>query len=76
MSTEYSFSMDLRVVDPEALHAAALEHLTDVDGLDKKAALDIIGPAEAPKIGDCLVAILDPGHLVGCSIHGSSAEAA
>jgi hypothetical protein len=72
----YVFSLCLRVDDPQALHRAALAHLTSEDGLPKREALELIGPSTAPDIGACIVACLDPGNLNGCSIDNSSADEA
>jgi hypothetical protein len=72
----YIFSLCLRVDDPKALHRAALDHLTNEDGLTERDALELIGPSDAPSITDCIIVCLDPGRINGCSIDDSGAEEA
>lgn len=76
MTTTYLVHIHVRVDDPKALHAAALQHCTVIDGLPTQEALDLIGEPEDPDVPACLIAILDPCHLRGCTIYGSEAEAA
>lgn len=71
------FELEVEVHDEEQLVAAALKHLTDVDGLSEEEARDLIYPSDYVGLADinaCLVALLDPGSLPGCSIEGSSAS--
>lgn len=68
------FTMHLRVDDPGALHDAALRHSIQVDRLTAAEAIDIIGGRDNPDIAACLIAVLDPGSLAGCSISGSAVE--
>lgn len=65
---DYEFSMSLSVHDPEALRAAALQHQDaqpDDTFLSEDGSVDIDA---------CLVMVLDPGCLSGCSIYSSSAS--
>lgn len=66
--SNHTFIMDLRVLDPALLHAAALAHPDCCDGetlLDSKGEIDIAA---------CLIMLLDPSVLPGCKIDESRVE--
>ncbi len=64
--TEVTFTMDLRVFDPAQLLVAAMLHAKkEGDPVD-----DLIVDGEID-IRACLIQIIDPGSLAGCSIHQS-----
>lgn len=67
---DYEFGIWLTVHDPAILRAAALEH-EDAQPDDTFLASDGSVDVEA-----CLVMVLDPGSLPGCSIQSSSASPA
>lgn len=70
-SQEYEFTMGLRVYDDNQLLAAALAHPdTAAADMARDDFLDADGHID---IAACLVMLLDPGSLPGCSIHDSSA---
>lgn len=71
----YQFTLEMEVDNIHELWLAAFTHLVGVDGLDPEEAKELIGreSAEADLVA-CLISILDPGSLPGCSIYGSSAE--
>jgi len=60
MHEEFTISIDLRVTDKKALHAAAFARCI-ADGLSVRQAFETIGTRRSPKLGDCLQMILDPG---------------
>lgn len=74
MTMDITFTVALRVDDVQALHAAAFNHGTRVDGLDDDETLELIGPKAEPDAQACLVMLLDPGSLPGCTIESSVAE--
>ena len=69
----YCFTIFLQVDDEEALHAAAKERAAadgyEVDAMNIDAAT---GDKASPET--CLVTLLDPGSLPGCSIIDAGAE--
>lgn len=75
-TTAHLITIHVRVDDPQALHAAALAHCTDRDGLRPQDAIDLIGERKDPDISACLIALFDPGHMCGCTIYGSSVDEA
>lgn len=70
MSRYHTITIELEVHDATALLAAAKERATadgaPIDGLT--------GADGEPDTAACLVMLLDPGSLAGCSIEHSSAE--
>lgn len=71
----YLFTMELEVDSIHELWLAAFTHLVGTDGMDPDEAKELIGPESASADpAACLISILDPGSLAGCSIHNSSAE--
>lgn len=68
----YNFDIDIRVHDPDALFTKALASAA-LDGIDLNDALFQLSPHGVIDVLACLVQILDPGHLVGCDILGSTA---
>lgn len=67
-SNEFEFTLSTKVHDPHQLRAAALAH---PDTQEDQTFLDSEGHVD---IGACLVMLLDPGTLPGCSINDSDAE--
>lgn len=67
---EYQFDMSIRIDNPETLRQAAMAH-EDADASDT-----FLKEDGSINIGACLVMLLDPGKLPGCTIHGSGAEEA
>lgn len=65
---DYEFSIYLNVFDPPQLRAAALAH-PDTQPDDTFTNED--GSVDVPA---CLIQLLDPGSLPGCSIYDSTAE--
>lgn len=63
---ECTFTMDLKVFDPETLRQAALKH---EDAQPDQNFLDSNGDVD---IDACLITLLDPSTLPGCEIHESS----
>jgi len=63
---EYDVMMDVRVFDPRTLLKAAMNH-PDAGGSN-----DGLVSGGSVNIDACLIMILDPGHLPGCSVHESS----
>ena len=76
MST-YTFTLTLDVDDEDAVIQAAIERYIE-DGTcqteDEAREFLALGGDGDIDIGDCLVMLLDPGHLLGCSIHNSSCD--
>jgi hypothetical protein len=67
--SEWQFTLDLRIDDPEQLLTAALDHSDGPDSRD-----DLLNDDGTVDIGKCLVILLDPGTLPGGEIFGSSQE--
>jgi hypothetical protein len=65
--------MDLEIYDKQQLHAAAMKHAVEIEKMSRKEAYETLGTERAPDTSACLVMLLDPGSLDGCSIYGSSA---
>ena len=74
MRADYLFHLDLGVHCPETLYQAALRQAVDVDGLDEADAKAALCPDGVLDIHACLIELLDPGSLPGCSIYSSSVE--
>ena len=73
---DYAVTIDVRVIDIEALYNAALARAL-ADGVeDQEQADEMLKPEGEIDAGACLVMLLDPGTMadVGCEIHNSSAE--
>lgn len=66
--SEYVFKINLKVFDPQSLRKKALAH---PDVCEDQTFLTEDGDVD---VEECLIMILDPGSLTGCSIHDSSAE--
>lgn len=71
MKQDYQFTLDVRVTDPEQLLAAARAH-PDAAGMPTE---DFYCDDGEIDIDKCLIMVLDPGTLAGCTIYGSRAEA-
>lgn len=78
----YIFTSYITVHDPRQLHAAACQQMLDEAAESSFYPLDpvthtneLLGTADAPDIGACLIMLLDPGWIPGCSINESSAVA-
>ena len=65
---EWDFTMALRVHDAETLRRAALKH---EDAAPDDTFLDDEGNVD---IQACLIMLLDPGTVPGCSVHESTAD--
>ena len=75
----YTFSVNLHVHDPADLYRAALANFITDNGHSEEtyaAAEDMFGTESEPNIGNCLIQMLDPGSLAGCSIDSSYAQPA
>jgi hypothetical protein len=75
----YRFEMDLDVHDEKDLHLAAVMYYQQQNAARDPQevmaeAIEMLGPKDEPDVEACLVMLLDPGQLAGCSIHNSSAE--
>ena len=74
--TTYNVTVGVRVDDKKQLHAAALKHLIEIDGMDEGDAKDMLkhqGRRELD-IGACLQVIIDPGSIPGCDVIQSDVE--
>lgn len=71
---EYTFTMTIKVQDPQKLYEAALRHAQDVDGLDYTGAIDVLLTDGKIDVGACITTLLDPGAIKGCEILGSEAQ--
>lgn len=58
--TRMSFTIDISVTDAAALHAAARQHLLD-NAVDECCLAEMIGDADRPNLGGCVLALFDPG---------------
>lgn len=65
MSDNYKFTLAMRVFEPSALLAAARAHP------DHDLSCSLLDEDGEVDVATCLVTILDPGHLPGCSIDSS-----
>jgi hypothetical protein len=72
--TLHTFGLDLKVYDKIELWKAAKRHAIEVDGCPEDQLDDLIGTEAEPDVVGCLVMLLDPGTLPGCSLYSSSAE--
>jgi hypothetical protein len=70
----YTLRMDIGVHTPEALFNAAVKHATDVDGLEKPEAFEMLMPDGKIDVEACLTMILDPGFIQGCEIFETNCE--
>lgn len=73
MARNYTFTLELSVVDKEALRIAA-ERRAVADGVDLEDWRDTRNSEYDPVAAD-LQMLLDPGSLTGCEIENGSAEA-
>lgn len=64
---EYEFTMQVRIDNAESLYAAAKNHPDNPGD-------EYLRPNGEIDIEACLITIIDPGHVPGCSVHNSSAE--
>jgi hypothetical protein len=65
-----TFHIDLDIDDPETLYQAALERLLQ-ENVDEDDAKRTLRPEGVINDSACLVMLLDPGSLPGCSINQS-----
>lgn len=71
------FTLDANVFDPRQLHRAAAESYRrdnfpgQVTADDVR---DLFGPEDDPRLSACILQLLDPGSLPGCSIYQSQCE--
>lgn len=71
----YDVTISLKVLDPRALHNAAVAAYLDANPNAEPAEYeDFLGGRANPDISGCLRHLLDPGSLDGCEIEDSSAE--
>lgn len=67
--TNFQFTLNIRVDAMKALRRAAAQHLLRQNSGDAAEDLDdLLGPLEDPSIEDCLLALLLPPALDGCSL--------
>lgn len=66
--TPYRFILDLDVENESVLFAAARQHPDCTDDRD------LLNDDDTIDVGACLIMLLDPGHLAGCDVHGSTVE--
>jgi hypothetical protein len=78
--TNYEFSLYLGVDDPARLYEAARAQYFQEDyasvatGPVEDDIKDLLGTREEPDIEACLMMLLDPGMLPGCSIYQHTVE--
>lgn len=69
-----TFTLELRVDDVQRLYTAALRSALS-DGLSENEATEFLKDEDGTvSVHSCLVQLIDPGHLPGCSISDSSVE--
>ena len=69
-----TFTLELRVDDVQRLYDAARASALS-DGLSPTAAAEFLQDDDGSvSVHSCLVQLIDPGYLPGCSISGSSVE--
>ncbi len=61
MITDYSVSIDVRVVDPQALWDAAYEECVFEEHLCHDQAVEELGTREDPNVSNCIRFLIDPG---------------
>jgi len=75
MSSEFVFSLDAKIRDPETLFRAAMRKAQDKGRLSHDEALKIFKPdGDRINLHACLIEMLDPGDLPGCEILNSDAS--
>lgn len=71
---QYVFTLETEVHDAQALRRAAVAHYVAENPTCCDDADEVFGTDAEPNVGACLVQLLDPGRLDGCSIDYSTAS--
>ncbi len=67
------YEIDLDIYDPQALSCAAFARGRR-DGMSDEDLVDMLGPADAPQLDQCLIQLLDPGMIAGACVQSSTAD--
>jgi hypothetical protein len=69
-----TFSLNLNICDPQQLFEAAVASYKAECPNAADADLAAFGTSQEPDLSACLVQILDPGRVAGCSVDHSACE--
>lgn len=70
----YSVTINLNVQDERELHSAAVVRALEENHTEDSARELLSYEDGSPNVFNCLVMLLDPGQLAGCSILNSNAD--